>query len=84
MLTDKAKEQAILKAERFAARPTLALLFKNTEGDKKKRNVKIHQAIKRYGYTLSQVETVVCLHYSTISRITNKVEQYIQTSKYKL
>ncbi|MCL0050423.1 transposase [Dehalococcoidia bacterium] len=84
LLTDKAKEKAIPKAERFAARPTLASLFKDTGGDKEKRNVKIHEAIRRYGYTLNQVEAVVGLHYSTISRIMKKVEHNSQMSKTKL
>ncbi|MCD5412545.1 MAG: hypothetical protein LR006_00300 [Dehalococcoidia bacterium] len=74
----------IPKAERFAARPTLASLFKDTGGDKEKRNVKIHEAIRRYGYTLNQVEAVVGLHYSTISRIMKKVEHNSQMSKTKL
>ena len=71
-------------AERLAARPTLTLLLKDTGGDKEKRNVKIRQAIRRYGYTLNQVEVVVGLHYSTISRIVKKVEQNSQMSKNKL
>ena len=44
--------------------------------------MKIHEAIRQYGYTLSQVEAVVGLYYSTISRIVKKVEQNIQMSKY--
>ena len=36
LLTGKAKEKAILKAERFAARPTLASLLKDTGEDKEK------------------------------------------------
>ncbi|MCL0069997.1 hypothetical protein M1N85_04795, partial [Dehalococcoidia bacterium] len=40
----------------------LASLFKDTGGDKEKQNVNIHEAIRRYGYTLNQVEAVVGLH----------------------
>ena len=49
LLKEKAKEKAISKAERFAARPTLASLFKDTEGNKEKRNAKIHEAVSGTG-----------------------------------
>lgn len=84
LLKDKAKEKGIPKAERFVSRPALASLFMDTEGDKEKRNVRIHEAVRRYGYILSQVEAVVGLHYSTISRIVKKVEQSSRMSKNKL
>jgi len=72
VLKEKAKEKAISKAERFAARPTLVSLFKDTEGDKEKRDTKIHAAFKQYRFTLSHVEAVVGLRYLTISHIVKR------------
>ena len=67
---DKAKEKAILKAEHCSeANSCLAV---DTRRDKEKQNVKMYEAIRRCGYTLSQMEAVVDLNYLTISRIAKK------------
>lgn len=84
LLQEKSQEKAIAKAERLVARPTLASLFESTEGDRERRNAKMHQAVRQYGYTLSQVEEVLGLHYSTISRIVKRMEGSHQISKGKL
>lgn len=74
LLKDKVGVEAIPKAERLMGRPSLEALFAGIEGDKEKRNKRIHEAIRRYGYTLSQVGEAVGLHYSTVSRIVKEVE----------
>lgn len=84
LLNDKAGERAVPKAERLVGRPTLAALFEGAERDKGKRNAKIHEAVRRHEYTLSQVEAATGLHYSTISRIVKKMERICQMSKDKL
>jgi len=69
LLKDKTSVKAIPKAERFVGRPPLEALFASIKGDKEERNRRIHEAVRRYGYTQSQVGEVVGLHYSTVSRI---------------
>jgi DNA-directed RNA polymerase specialized sigma subunit len=75
LLKDKASAKAIPKAERLVGRPPLESLFASISGDKEKRNRKIHEAVRRYGYTQSQVGELVGLHCSTVSRIVKEVEQ---------
>ncbi len=75
LLQDRARAEAIPKAERLLGRPPLEALFKGIKGDKERRNRKIHEAVREHGYTLSQVGEVVGLHYSTVSRIVKKLEQ---------
>ncbi|MFQ6117679.1 MAG: transposase [Candidatus Bipolaricaulia bacterium] len=84
LLQDKAEVEAIPKAERLVGRPPLEALFKGIKGDKEERNKRIHEAVRRYGYTLSQVGEAVGLHYSTVSRIVKEVEQSNRRSKFKL
>ena len=84
LLKDKVGVEAIPKAERLMGRPSLEALFAGIEGDKEKRNKRIHEAIRRYGYTLSQVGEAVGLHYSTVSRIVKEVEQSNRRSRFKL
>jgi putative transposase len=52
------------RREKYAARPSLAEIFKNTE-----RNEGIHDAVYRWGYTLKDVGNHVGLHYSRVSKI---------------
>jgi REP element-mobilizing transposase RayT len=75
LLKDKTSVKAIPKAKRLVGRPPLEAMFKDIKGDKEKRNRKIHEAVRRYGYTQSQVGKVVGLHCSTVSRIVKEVEQ---------
>jgi len=73
MLREKAKVTAIPKEARFVARPTLGSLFKGTKRDKGRRDERIHDAVRRHGYTLREVGEAVGLHESSVSRIASRV-----------
>jgi len=73
MLREKAKVTAIPKRARIVARPTLANLLQGTKRDKGRRDEKIHDAVRRHGYTLREVGEAVGLHESSVSRIASRV-----------
>ena len=64
-----------LKRHRLAARPSLEELFSGVGTDKAARDEKIHEAARVHGYTLSELQDHLGLHFSTISRIARRVEQ---------
>jgi len=82
ILRSKGPLRDVPKAQRFAARPTLAKLFRGAKRDKAKRNARIHEAYLEHGYTQSQIGDYLHLHYSTISRIARRRKD--QNSKDKL
>lgn len=55
-------------------RPTLSTLFKNTKS-RDRRNRLIHTAHMVHGYTLSEIDRHVGLHYATISKIVKRVNE---------
>jgi len=72
-LQDKHGLKEIPRRQRFAARPKLSKLFSTaTLSDKGRRNLAVQRAHLDHGYSLSEIGTVVGLHYSTISRIVNR------------
>jgi REP element-mobilizing transposase RayT len=62
----------ISKSQRYLYRPGLLEIFKNTRGEKRKRDRAIAKAIKRWGYSGREVANHLGLHYSTVSRLINK------------
>ncbi|QAA75866.1 MAG: hypothetical protein BIP78_0098 [Candidatus Bipolaricaulis sibiricus] len=73
LLRDATALREVPRNQRLAARPTLATLFANLGRDKVKRDQAVHRAIHEHGYTLAEVARHLGLHYSTISRIANRV-----------
>ena len=61
-----------VKKERFAGRPTLEEIFKRKK-EKVDRNFLIHESFKKYGYTQTEIGEYLNLHYSTVSRIVEKL-----------
>jgi putative transposase len=60
----------IPKAQRYLNRPGLGQLLGGTiPQDIKKRNKKIEEAVKRYGYTQREVGDHLGMHFTSISRI---------------
>lgn len=60
----------IPKSHRYVNRPSLDKLFqKNIILDKKKRDMKIIDAVQKYGYTQQQIAAHLHMHYSTISNL---------------
>ena len=53
------------KAQRFAGRPALAVIFTNGTASKPARNHLIRVACLEYGYSLAEVARYLGLHYST-------------------
>ncbi|MBN2254295.1 MAG: transposase [Deltaproteobacteria bacterium] len=63
LIEEQDTDEAV-RREKYAARPSLAEIFKDTE-----RNEGIHDAVYRWGYTLKDVGNHVGLHYSRVSKI---------------
>jgi hypothetical protein len=62
----------ISKSQRYLNRPGLTEIFKNTRGEKGRRDRGIAEAIERWGYSGREVANHLGLHYSTVSRLINK------------
>jgi len=71
----------IPKGQRYVNRPDLTEIFKNTRGDKPKRDIGITEAVLRWGYSEREVANHLGLHYSTVSRLIN--EGNLKISKLK-
>lgn len=71
----------IPKGQRYINRPSLEEAFKNTEEEKRRRNARIVEAVKRWGYSQREIADYLGLHYSTVSRLIKEV--YGKMSKYK-
>jgi len=51
-------------------------MFQDTCGSQKQeRNAKVYDAHLRYGYTLKEIVDSLGLHYSTVSKIVQRVEE---------
>jgi REP element-mobilizing transposase RayT len=72
----------IPKVQRYLNRPSLNEIFENTEGEKRKRNRGIAEAVKRWGYSEKEIADYLRLHYSTVSRLIGRKAD-LQTSKSK-
>jgi putative transposase len=60
----------IPKSHRYVNRPDLNKIFtKKVVADKRKRDAKIVDAVKKYGYTQQQIAANLNMHYSTISNL---------------
>jgi REP element-mobilizing transposase RayT len=72
-LNGQADIAEIPRHQRLAGRPELEALL--TDGlDRKERNIKIVEATERWGYSQKEVADRLGLHYSTVSRIIEKVK----------
>ncbi len=68
---EKIKE--VPRSQRYLSRPRLEQLFPQREAeDKKKRNAKISDAVRNWGYTQKEVADFLRMHYSTVSRLIAK------------
>jgi len=82
LLADAASSSEVPRSERLLAHPTLDELLKDVAGDQALRDQRIYEAFRIHGYTLSQLQEHLGLHYSTISRIAKRVAERM-TSKSK-
>ena len=71
----------IPKVQRYLNRPRLTEIFKNTKGEKRRRDRGIAEAVERWGYSEREVANHLRLHYSTVSRLIN--ERNAKISKLK-
>jgi REP element-mobilizing transposase RayT len=72
----------IPKIQRYLNRPSLVEIFKIARGEKRRRNIGITEAVKRWGYSEREVADYLRLHYSTVSRLIRR-EANSKISKYK-
>jgi DNA-directed RNA polymerase specialized sigma24 family protein len=70
-LRERAPDPATLvevpRAQRFALRPALAVLFTNVLS-KDDRDARCALAVREHGYTMKEIAEFLGLHYSTVSR----------------
>jgi len=78
LLKEKPVDPEYRKRERFAARPSLEVLFGDVT-DKATRNERIYQAVRVHHYTLREVGDHVGLLYSTISVIAKRVHEKMKS-----
>jgi len=62
----------IPKSQRYLKRPRLTEIFKNTRGERRRRDRGIAEAVRRWGYSEREVADTLRLHYSTVSRLIRK------------
>ena len=76
LLKRKEKVEEVPRVQRYAARPSLAEVFrKEGRGHGEDRDEVVYAAYVRYGYTLKEVAEHLGVHYATISRAIKRVEQ---------
>ncbi len=71
LLGEKKKIGEIPKTQRYPGRPPLRDLFRDIP-NRRSRNEKIKSAHLDYGYTLTEIASVLGIHYTTVSRIIKK------------
>ena len=76
-LLDAPVDPNVLRRERDATRPSLAVLFKNVK-ERQDRDTRIHDAVRQYHYRLQDVGEYLGLHFSTISVIAKREALRIQ------
>ncbi|GBE06379.1 MAG TPA: helix-turn-helix domain-containing protein [Nitrospirae bacterium] len=60
----------IPRSQRYVSRPGLdVLLGENIQGDRKKRNEKVREAVQKHGYSQKEVADHIGIHYSVISKL---------------
>ncbi len=60
----------IPRSQRYVSRPGLNMLLgENIQGDRKKRNEKVREAVQKHGYSQKEVADHISIHYSVISKL---------------
>ncbi|NOY65250.1 MAG: addiction module toxin RelE [Nitrospirae bacterium] len=72
LLKEKEQIKEIPKIQRYFARPSLEEVLKVK--NKKQLEKRIYEAHVNYGYTLKEIADMIDVHYSTVSRIVQRVE----------
>ncbi len=72
-LKEAAPLEEIPKAQRFAARPGLEVLFAEVN-DKNQRNEKIYRACVDHRYTMKEIASHLGIHYTTVSKVIKGME----------
>ena len=72
-VTGKTKDREIPKGQRLIGRPSLEKLFQPDRNKKAIRDRMIGEAVTKHGYSQMEVARYLDLHYSTISRLINRV-----------
>jgi REP-associated tyrosine transposase len=72
----------IPKVQRYLNRPSLTDIFRDTVGEKPRRDRGIAEAVRRWGYSEREVADHLRLHYSTVSKLI-KMGENNETSKSK-
>ncbi len=76
LLQEKESIKEIPRHQRFATRPCIGEIFAEAGSQTKSiRNEKIYDAHVEYGYTLKDVSDFLGIHYTTVSKVIQKMGQ---------
>ena len=75
LLRGKETDSEISNHQRFADRRSLEDLFGGVEGDRYRRDERIHEAVMEYGYTVTALQRYLELHPSALSRIVKRISE---------
>ncbi len=78
LLREKEPDPDIRRRERFADRRSLDDIFSGVGSDRRLRNLRIYEAARRHGYTLTAISKHLGLHPSTLSRIAKRVGEALE------
>ena len=74
LLSDKEQIKEIPRPQRYVSRPRLSKLL-SKEDKTARRNSGIHSAHVKYGYTLKEIADHLEIHYTTVSKAINGLEE---------
>jgi hypothetical protein len=74
LLKEKNQNKEYARREKTVTRPSLESLF-SADDDKVTRNKKIHDAVRKYEYTLKEVADHLGLHYTTVSLVAKRAAE---------
>ena len=81
LLREQAPKLEISRQQRYPDQPPLDEIFEGVGIDRRLRNSRIHEAVTRYGYTLTAIHRHIGLNPSTLSRIVKRIDRLREDAK---
>lgn len=84
LLREQAPKLEISRQQRYPDQPSLDEIFEGVGMDRQLRDSRIHEAVTRYGYTLTAIHRHIGLNPSTLSRIVKRLDGMREDAKYRV
>ena len=84
LLREQAHNLEISRQQRYPDQPSLDKIFEGVGVDRQLRDSRIHEAVTRYGYTLTAIHRHIGLNPSTLSRIVKRIDKMREDAKYRV